>query len=74
MKNYQEELAKKLAPRRVVYKKVMTLIPHCPVCGEKLKGNDSLSDPWHCQCGEWDTAALYEDNAPGLYKIKMRHL
>ena len=36
-----------------VYKRVKMLMPHCPKCGEQLAGNNSIANPWVCECGIW---------------------
>lgn len=36
-----------------IYKKVKVSLPHCPKCGEQLKGNNSLMMPYKCKCGIW---------------------
>ena len=28
-------------------------MPHCPQCGEQLRGNNSVANPWKCRCGVW---------------------
>jgi hypothetical protein len=35
------------------YKKVKELKPHCPICREKLFGNNSIINPYKCSCGSW---------------------
>jgi hypothetical protein len=37
-----------------IYKKVKVLVPHCPVCGEQLSGNNSIMMPFTCKCGKWE--------------------
>lgn len=48
------------------YKKVKTLQPHCPECGEMLSGNNSLVLPWKCSCGTWKSDIMN----PTDYEIK----
>lgn len=36
------------------YKKVKVAMPHCPRCGEQLRGNGSMVLPYRCDCGTWD--------------------
>ncbi len=36
-----------------MYKKIMQLAAHCPVCREILLGNGSVFSPWQCSCGIW---------------------
>lgn len=38
---------------RPKYKKVKVSLPHCPKCGERLLGNNSIVSPYHCSCGVW---------------------
>jgi hypothetical protein len=40
----------KLLPK---YKMIKQPVPHCPLCDEKLKGNNSRIDPFRCSCGVW---------------------
>jgi tRNA(Ile2) C34 agmatinyltransferase TiaS len=37
-----------------VYKKIKVPIPHCSVCGERLKGEGSECSPYKCECGTWN--------------------
>lgn len=39
--------------RQVVYKRVKMQMPHCPICGEQLTGNNSIVNPYRCSCGIW---------------------
>lgn len=49
------------------YKKVLIPMPHCTICGEMLKGNNSYVNPWRCSCGEWE----YNNDVTYIdYKIK----
>ena len=41
------------------YKRVKVTAPHCPVCKEKLKGDNSMINPWRCLCGIWINKAPY---------------
>lgn len=36
-----------------VMKRVKVYAPHCPQCGEKLRGDNSGYHPWECACGVW---------------------
>lgn len=29
------------------------IVPFCPQCKERLKGNNSGVSPWRCSCGVW---------------------
>jgi hypothetical protein len=40
-------------PLQPVYKKVSVVMPHCPICGVQLQGNNSTILPYKCKCGEW---------------------
>ena len=42
-----------LEPREPKWKQVKTLVPHCPVCEEQLRGNNSGLMPYECSCGVW---------------------
>lgn len=57
----------KLKPRQPVYKRVKMTMPHCPVCGLILSGNNSIALPWCCSCGEWEHTELGAFD----YKIKV---
>lgn len=39
--------------RKLEYKQVKMLMPHCNECGEQLKGNNSMNTPYWCSCGTW---------------------
>lgn len=52
---------------RPIWKRVKTLAPHCPKCGEQLQGENSIMLPWKCSCGEWQPVLFPFD---GNYKIK----
>ena len=41
------------------YKRVKVTAPHCPVCKEKLRGDNSMINPWRCLCGIWINKAPY---------------
>lgn len=43
------------------YKQVKTLAPHCPICKERLKGNNSTISPWECSCGIWESSWRTDD-------------
>jgi glutaredoxin len=49
-----DKIDKLLEPRQPKYKRVKMVMPHCPVCGEMLQGNNSISMPYKCSCGEWE--------------------
>jgi tRNA(Ile2) C34 agmatinyltransferase TiaS len=36
-----------------VYKFVKEKQPHCPQCGDRLSGNNSIAQPYMCSCGIW---------------------
>jgi hypothetical protein len=55
-----------LAARQPVWKKVKVLMPHCPFCGEQLRGNNSRILPYRCACGEWENDFLN----PSYFRIK----
>ena len=38
---------------RPEYKSVKELRPHCPKCGDRLRGNNSIAMPYRCRCGTW---------------------
>jgi len=52
--------------RQPIYKNVKRLMPHCPVCGEMLLGDNSAISPFRCKCGEWKSDFL----TPTYFKIK----
>ena len=37
------------------YKQVKIMKPHCPKCKEMLSGDNSISFPYKCKCGVWET-------------------
>lgn len=37
-----------------IYKAVKDMVEHCPKCGERLGGNNSIARPWTCSCGTWE--------------------
>lgn len=62
IKQIQEQIGRKLTTIKQIvtrdhlqptYKRVMTMLPHCPICGEKLMGDNSIIHPWKCSCGVW---------------------
>jgi tRNA(Ile2) C34 agmatinyltransferase TiaS len=36
------------------YHRKSILVPHCPQCGEQLRGNGSVAVPYECKCGIWE--------------------
>lgn len=68
----EEILNKILEPRRPVYKRVKAVAEFCPVCKERLVGNNSHATPWKCACGEWEIAWQTDLSAPYFYKIKTK--
>ena len=62
----REEVKKIFEPRKVMYKRVSMQMPHCPVCGEQLQGDNSIALPFECSCGIWEG----EWGNPSMYKIK----
>lgn len=38
---------------RPTYKRIKVDMPHCPKCGEQLKGVNSSMFPYKCSCGIW---------------------
>lgn len=40
--------------RKVIYKRIKVAMPHCNVCGEELRGYNSLEFPYECSCGTWE--------------------
>ena len=38
---------------QIIFKKVKTFKPFCPVCNEMLMGNGSIMFPYWCECGTW---------------------
>lgn len=55
-------------PLQPIYKQVKSIAPFCPICDQRLSGNNSLVLPYMCKCGEWqaDTSGLSI-----TYKIKV---
>lgn len=51
---------------RVKWEKRKELVPTCPICKEKLSGNNSYSFPYRCKCGTWKSNW---DN-PGEFEIE----
>jgi len=37
------------------YKRVKAVAEFCPKCKERLRGNNSIANPWECACGIWRT-------------------
>ena len=48
------------------YKQVKEYVPHCPICGERLRGNGSDAFPYKCKCGTWKPRGFMQ---PGEYDI-----
>lgn len=46
--------------RRPEYKRVKVMMPHCPVCKEQLRGDNSINRPWECSCGVWESANMFD--------------
>ncbi len=55
-----------LKPRQPIYKRVSIPMPHCPVCKERLGGNNSGISPYQCSCGVWESTWTIGD---GLYFV-----
>jgi hypothetical protein len=74
--NTPESIAKQLEPRQPVYKRVKAIAEFCPVCKERLQGNNSYNTPWHCSCGEWELVQPHSFGArtPFRYQIKIKAL
>ena len=66
-----KDLERILKARRVVYKRVKMMMPHCPECKEQLTGNNSSILPYTCSCGEWESCGY---NQPDYFKIKIKAL
>lgn len=49
-------MIKQTNKRKVVYKKIKQLVPHCGVCGEELQGNNSYYFQYKCSCGLWKSS------------------
>lgn len=47
---------KDLKLRRVKFNHIKVLAPHCPVCKEKLGGNNSIRVLYYCSCGIWKSS------------------
>lgn len=65
-----------LKPRQPVYKKVNAVAEFCPICEERLQGNNSAAFPWTCKCGEWEmqySMGCFE-RGPVTYHIKVKAL
>ena len=69
----KQSLREGLKLRFPKYKKVPTLMPHCSICKEPLKGDGSISFPYSCSCGEWK-ADYTGGEFKGFYKIKIKTL
>lgn len=67
-------LEDKLGPRYPVYKRVKAIAEFCPVCDERLQGNNSAVMPWKCSCGEWELVNQYEFHGTPYYQIKRKAL
>lgn len=48
-----ENASKRQTIKAPKLKKVAELKEHCPICKERLTGNNSTIDPWKCSCGTW---------------------
>lgn len=51
-----------------IYKRIKLEVPHCPVCKETLRGNNSTILPWNCKCGYWKAMCPFN----GEYEIIKR--
>jgi hypothetical protein len=56
--------------RRVQWRRIRTLAPHCPECGQQLLGNNSLVNPYRCSCGIWQS----DWENPGFYRATNKEL
>ena len=64
------KIEKLLEPRQVEYKRIKMSMPHCPVCKEMLRGNNSHISPYTCSCGTWESDWMN----PLYFKIKVNPL
>ena len=39
---------------RFNYKKIKVLAPFCPICDKQVRGDGSIVNPYHCDCGDWE--------------------
>ena len=53
-----KEEIKILKPRQPKWKMSKMMMPHCPICKERLTGNDYHINPYKCSCGEWKSDLL----------------
>ena len=65
-----KRLKKILEPRQPKWKMSKIRMPHCPVCKERLSGNNSYIKPYKCNCGEWISDWLNST----YFKIKVKAL
>lgn len=65
----EQSLSEERKLRKPVYRQIKVVEPFCPMCAERLIGNNSLAHPWRCSCGEWESDWL--SGSLGLYKIKV---
>lgn len=53
--------------RQIMYKRVKAVLPCCPVCKERLLGNNSIVSPYFCKCGVWKHNFFNDD--PFTYNL-----
>jgi hypothetical protein len=54
--------------QRPKYVQTKVMIEHCPICNERLQGNNSIAFPWMCACGTWESE--YRTTGGFTYRIK----
>lgn len=37
------------------YKRVPRIVPWCSECNQTIQGNGSISSPYTCDCGTWES-------------------
>jgi|GEM_PF-3168203 len=42
-----------------VYKTRKVLAPHCPKCKKHLYQDNSMANPWQCDCGTWVSKGMF---------------
>ena len=54
--------------RKPIWKQVKSFAPFCPVCSERLSGNNSDVLPYTCSCGEWEYVWTGKDERSFIIK------
>ena len=44
---------------KIIYRIHMVADPYCTICERHLAGDDSIMNPYYCDCGEWEHTFLH---------------